>query len=80
MQLPCVTPYPGPRSVIVMDNCSTHKSQAVREVIEAAGEFIEILKWIVVDSLQVVISFFSRHILPIIALSRKALIMVSVVP
>lgn len=43
-QLPCVTPYPGPQSVIVMDNCSTHKSQAVREVIEAAGEFIEILK------------------------------------
>ena len=44
MQLPCVTPYPGPWSVIVIDNCCTHKSQAVHEVIEAAGEFIEILK------------------------------------
>lgn len=31
------TPFPGPRSVIVMDNASIHKSQALELAIEAAG-------------------------------------------
>jgi len=29
--------YPGPNSVIVMDNCRIHKSEEVREMIEARG-------------------------------------------
>jgi len=35
--LPCTNPYPGPHSVLVMDNCSTHKSDALCQVIEASG-------------------------------------------
>ncbi|PPQ96959.1 hypothetical protein CVT26_005981 [Gymnopilus dilepis] len=35
--LPCTNPFPGPRSVLVLDNCSTHKSEALRIVVEAAG-------------------------------------------
>ena len=29
--------YPGPNSVMILDNCSTHKSIALREAVEAAG-------------------------------------------
>jgi hypothetical protein len=39
MQLPNMNPYPGPNSVIVLDNCSTHKSEAVHEAVEASGKF-----------------------------------------
>jgi len=39
--LPKMNPYePGrqsPRSVLIMDNCNTHKSEALREAVEAAG-------------------------------------------
>jgi len=35
-----MNPYPQPRSVLVMDNCNTHKSDAVREAVEAAGMFL----------------------------------------
>lgn len=28
-------PYPGPRSVVVMDNCRIHKAPEIREIIEA---------------------------------------------
>lgn len=30
-----MNPFPGPNSVIVMDNCRIHKSDLVREIIEA---------------------------------------------
>ena len=30
-----MNPFPGPNSVIVMDNCRIHKSELVREIIEA---------------------------------------------
>ena len=33
-------PFPGPRSVILLDNCPTHKSVALREVVEAAGTYM----------------------------------------
>ncbi|KAF9041155.1 hypothetical protein BDP27DRAFT_1150815, partial [Rhodocollybia butyracea] len=33
-QIPYTTPYPGPRSVIVMDNCNIHHGDEVRELIE----------------------------------------------
>lgn len=35
--LPSMNPFPGPNSVIVLDNCSTHKSDALREAVEASG-------------------------------------------
>ncbi|KAE8219751.1 hypothetical protein CF319_g6615 [Tilletia indica] len=35
--LPRMTPYPGPRSVLVLDNCVTHKSPATRALVEEAG-------------------------------------------
>ena len=37
IQLPKMNPYPGPNSVLIVDNCRTHKSEALREVVEAAG-------------------------------------------
>jgi len=30
-----MNPFPGPNSVIVMDNCRIHKSELIREIIEA---------------------------------------------
>jgi len=35
--LPNMNPFPGPNSVIVLDNCSTHKTEALRELVEASG-------------------------------------------
>ncbi|EIW86199.1 hypothetical protein CONPUDRAFT_34507, partial [Coniophora puteana RWD-64-598 SS2] len=32
--LPTMNRYPAPRSVLVMDNCAIHKSEAVREVVD----------------------------------------------
>ena len=37
IQLPEMNPYPQPGSVLVMDNCNTHKSDTVHEAVEAAG-------------------------------------------
>lgn len=33
-----MNPYPQDRSVLILDNCSIHKSEALREVVEAQGE------------------------------------------
>ena len=33
-QIPLTNPYPGPRSVLVMDNCNIHHSEDVRELVE----------------------------------------------
>jgi transposase len=35
-----MNPYPGRQSIMIMDNCSTHKSEAVRDAVEAAGLLI----------------------------------------
>lgn len=35
--LPQTEEWPGPRSVLVLDNCATHHSQALREIVEAAN-------------------------------------------
>lgn len=40
IQLPRMNPFPGPNSVLIIDNCRTHKSAAVREAIHAAGEHV----------------------------------------
>ncbi|KAI0657866.1 hypothetical protein C8Q70DRAFT_898701, partial [Cubamyces menziesii] len=32
--LPKMNPYPGPNSVLIVDNCRTHKSNAVRDAVE----------------------------------------------
>jgi hypothetical protein len=33
--LDVMSPYPGPNSVIVMDNCNIHKNQETLDMIEA---------------------------------------------
>ncbi|GLB45622.1 putative DDE superfamily endonuclease [Lyophyllum shimeji] len=35
--LPCMNPFPGPGSVLMLDNYGTHKSDAVHEAVEASG-------------------------------------------
>ncbi|KAL1688513.1 hypothetical protein GGG16DRAFT_18531, partial [Schizophyllum commune] len=32
--LPCMNPFPGDRSVLILDNCAIHKSETLREIIE----------------------------------------------
>ncbi|ETW78214.1 hypothetical protein HETIRDRAFT_326088, partial [Heterobasidion irregulare TC 32-1] len=36
--IPLTNPYPGPRSCIVLDNCSIHHSEEVRKIIEDEAE------------------------------------------
>ena len=38
VQLLHMNEFPGKNSVMVIDNCSTHKSEALCEVVEASGE------------------------------------------
>jgi hypothetical protein len=38
-----MNPFPGPNSVIVMDNCRIHKAEIIREMIENRYDFISIL-------------------------------------
>ena len=38
-----MNPYPGPRSVLVMDNCRTHHSEEMKEMIRQAGVRLEYL-------------------------------------
>ncbi|KAE9390961.1 hypothetical protein BT96DRAFT_783422, partial [Gymnopus androsaceus JB14] len=35
--LPTMNPFPGDRSVIIMDNCQIHKSKALHELVESFG-------------------------------------------
>ena len=37
------TPYPGPRSIIVLDNASIHKSVRLQELCEHSGVILEFL-------------------------------------
>lgn len=32
-----MSPFPAPRSVLILDNCNTHKSDALRDAVAAAG-------------------------------------------
>jgi hypothetical protein len=34
IQIPYTNPYPGPRSVIVLDNCNIHHAEEVRQLVE----------------------------------------------
>ena len=34
-----MNPFPQDRSVLILDNCAIHKSAALREVIEAKGQY-----------------------------------------
>jgi hypothetical protein len=38
-----MNPYPGTCSVVMLDNCAIHKSQALRELVEAAGSVLQCL-------------------------------------
>ena len=35
--IPCMQPFPGPNSILVMDNCSIHHVEMVKEELEHAG-------------------------------------------
>lgn len=37
MQAPLLQPWPGPHSVLVLDNCRIHKSPELRALVEARG-------------------------------------------
>ena len=40
-QLPFTNPYPGPRSVLVLDNCSIHHSEELQKLVEdEASEYV----------------------------------------
>ncbi|KAG1822966.1 uncharacterized protein BJ212DRAFT_1263066, partial [Suillus subaureus] len=39
-QLPMCSPYPGPLSVLVMDNATIHHGEGVAELIEAYGKLL----------------------------------------
>ena len=41
--LPRCNPFPGPRSVLIMDNCSTHHVREVRELCERYGVILQFL-------------------------------------
>jgi transposase len=34
-----MNPFPQKQSILIIDNCNTHKSKAVREAVEAAGRY-----------------------------------------
>ena len=36
-QFPLMTPYPGPRSVVVLDNCPIHKGQEIVDMFRERG-------------------------------------------
>ncbi|KIJ68871.1 hypothetical protein HYDPIDRAFT_81779, partial [Hydnomerulius pinastri MD-312] len=35
--MPYTTPYPGPRSVLIMDNCRIHHAEEIRHLVEDLG-------------------------------------------
>ena len=41
--LPHCTPYPGPRSIIILDNASIHKSARLQELCDRSGVVLEFL-------------------------------------
>ncbi|KAH7903356.1 hypothetical protein BJ138DRAFT_1020774 [Hygrophoropsis aurantiaca] len=41
--LPKMNRYPNPRSILVMDNCAIHKSDALRQAVEAAGKYVNLV-------------------------------------
>lgn len=60
-----MNPFPGPNSVLIVDNCRTHKSSAVREAVEAAGEIaISYALRKLTVALQGASTFFSPRIRP----------------
>ena len=41
--LPHITPFPGPRSVVILDNASIHKKQRFIELVEERGGLVKFL-------------------------------------
>jgi len=34
LQIPLTNPYPGPRSVLIIDNCNIHHAEEVHQLVE----------------------------------------------
>ncbi|KAH7919551.1 hypothetical protein BV22DRAFT_1022786, partial [Leucogyrophana mollusca] len=41
--LPITTPYPGPRSVLVMDNARIHHAEEINELVHGYGKFLSLI-------------------------------------
>lgn len=41
--IPHMNAYPGPRSVLILDNCSTHRQQQILWAVDAIGAIVEFL-------------------------------------
>lgn len=74
LQLPLMNPFPGDRSVLIMDNCSIHKSQVLREVVEATGaQSCALLLPVLTHAVPQVFSWcLYRRTRPSLTLSRRA--------
>ena len=57
-----MNPYPGDRSILILDNCAIHKSRALREVIEASPAMFldELQDWLALEH-DVLISKTALH-------------------
>lgn len=60
-QLPKMNRYPQPRSILIMDNCPTHKSEALQLVVEAAGRLFALVRCLYADVFQDVFSCSFPH-------------------
>lgn len=73
-----MNPYPQDRSVLILDNCAIHKSEVLREVIEATGKKNILLTVHYLKSLQVLCLIFCHHIHRILIQLKKVLVAVSI--
>ena len=49
IQMPLMNPYPGLHSVIIMDNCHIHKSEAVHALIEDMHHMLLMCCFCIID-------------------------------
>jgi transposase len=57
LQLPYMNPFPGPRSVLLLDNCSIHHTEEVMRVCLQAGVVLKYLEPYDPTSMPVEIAF-----------------------
>lgn len=66
-----MNPYPQDRSILILDNCAIHKSELLREVVEAQSKFLvlrlslELLSDCLTDSVLLFLPPYSPDLNPI---------------